>query len=303
MPTKDEITLLLLALDECIIQYVEECRERLPSFIARHFSLHESWQLLKRSLAQDLILLPLNTLWAIPYMTLKKSIETLDKIGWKKLTPLLEKLPSGIRTQQQRAIEEWIANELLEWPRVGVEGNTLWKKILAHPGAGPLAKAGVLRSEWFTRLPVRAKLSEFTSTRALVADLAVSLGALLIGRKFFGNGSLGVSDLGNRFARKMAQDKAASDFFLGQSLGSAYYRAFPPMPTRKEVVIATLLVGGLLTLVSLVASVVGDPLRKRLGFQETTLGSLIDGIDEVLVVQLHRRVRQELEEKIRKAAV
>jgi hypothetical protein len=65
----------ILALEECIEQYIAECRRRVDGFVERHFSLQETIALQKRSLVSDLLCHPINALWSIPSLFLKKLIE------------------------------------------------------------------------------------------------------------------------------------------------------------------------------------------------------------------------------------
>ncbi|TLY20984.1 MAG: hypothetical protein E6K66_09470 [Nitrospirae bacterium] len=62
----------ILALEECIEQYITECRGRVDGFVERHFSLQETIALQKQSLVSDLLCHPINALWSIPSLFLKK---------------------------------------------------------------------------------------------------------------------------------------------------------------------------------------------------------------------------------------
>ena len=100
--------------------------------------------------------------------------------------------------------------------------------------------------------------------------------------------------MGNRLARKMAHDKAASGFVFGEKLGSTFYNVFPPEPTRAQVYLATFGVGILLTAFSVFAAVMSDPLRKNLGLHKKKLNELIENLEERLFLQIKKEVKTSL---------
>ncbi|WII71397.1 hypothetical protein QJS83_13085 [Bdellovibrio sp. 22V] len=285
--TEQNKALALGALDECISQYCDERRQAVDTFIERHFSLQESIDLQKKHFLADLLLNPLNALWSIPYLTLKKLIETSDKMGWTKPTPFLEKIPSGFKTRYQKEIENLIYRELLDADKEGA----LWRKLNDSP-----ALQGYLdRNEFMVRdliqLEVRKEIEKYSSSQTMISDLASSLATLGTGWIFFGDKSLSIGGLGDRIARKFARDKAASNFFLGEKLGKSFYGFFPPQPSRKDIYIATFIVGLGLTVVSLIVTTMSDPLRKRLGLHRKKLLSMIDGLEERLFLQLKKEIK------------
>ena len=53
-----QTTTAMLGLEECIEQYIAECRSRVDGFVQRHFSLQETIALQKQSLVSDLLCHP-----------------------------------------------------------------------------------------------------------------------------------------------------------------------------------------------------------------------------------------------------
>nr|WP_295900274.1 DUF6635 family protein [uncultured Bdellovibrio sp.] len=279
---------ILGALDECIEKYIEDRKSRISDFIERHFSIEETIAIQKKSFPLDLLYSPLNTLWAIPYLSAKKSVETLDKMGWTKLSPGMEKVPSGIKTGYQREIERLIATELLDSEALLIE-------LRKHPTFARLMLSKELQiDESKIQKEFIKEIEKYTASQAFIADLAGSLMTLAAGWLFFGDKNLSLLGLGNKIARKMARDKAASHFFLGEKLGSTFYGIFPPVPTRTEIYMATLVVGTLLTAFSIFTAIMSDPVRKKLGLHNKKLTTLVENLEEKLFLLLKKELKQSL---------
>lgn len=295
----NELARSKMALEECITRYIEERRARVNEFSERHFSLKETVELQKKHFLSDLLLNPVNSLWAIPYLTLKKVIETLDKMGWGQFTYFFDKVPSGLKTRYQQDIEWIIATELLEWPHKNgnqySEKHALWEEFEKDPAIRQLITSGQISKEHLLSVDLKSELNKFSASRALVSDLAGSGGSLALGWLFFGDGNLGVGGLGERIARKVAQDSASSNFFFGKKMGATFYSIFPPQPNKGQILIATIAVGLLLTAFSLITSVLSDPVRKNLGLQKIKMNSLIDDLEKILILNLHKTVKKDLQ--------
>ncbi|MDP1768323.1 MAG: hypothetical protein Q8L74_05885 [Nitrospirota bacterium] len=294
----------ILALEECIEQYIADCRGRVDGFVAGHFSLQETIALQKQSFASDLLCHPVNALWAIPSLFLKKLTEIPVKLGWRSGADLIALLPTGIKTRYQIEIERLIATELLEWhgPRNDRTAlpNGLREHIVQHQQLAPLLASGALPDAALKDLSEIPRLiAEHAASRALVFDATATILTLATGWFFFGNHSLGISGIGDQIARNRAKDRAASTFMFGSSLGSAFYSLFPPKPSFWQVVGATLTVGLFVTAMSLLVGMLSDPWLKQMGFQHTQLHMLIDAVED----HLHRQLRKQLKPALRQLAV
>lgn len=293
----------ILGLEECIEQYIAECRSRVDGFVERHFSLQETIALQKQSLVSDLLCHPVNALWTIPSLFLKKLIEIPVKLGWRSGADLMALLPTGLKTRYQMEIERLIATELLEWPcTMGdrrTSSNEFIERIKHHEQVGPLLASGALSDEALRQLSdIPRLIAEHSASRALVFDTTATVLTLGTGWLFFGDHSLGISGIGDQIARNRARDKAASTFMFGSSLGSAFYSVFPPKPSFWQVVGATLTVGLFVTAMSLLVGMLSDPCLKRVGFQHTQLNLLIDALEDCL----HRQLRKHLKPALRQLA-
>ena len=298
-----QTTTAMFSLEECLEQYIADCRSRVDGFVERHFSLQETIALQKQSLVSDLLCHPVNALWAIPSLFLKNVIAIPVKLGWRAGADVITRVPTGLKTRYQREIERLIATELLEWPDTmgdrWASTNGLLERIKQHKQVGPLLASGALSDEALRELSdIPHLIAAHSASRALVLDTTATVLTLVTGWLFFGDHSLGISGIGDQIARSRAKDKATSTFLFGASLGSAFYSVFPPKPSVWQVVGATLTVGLFVTAMSLLVGLLSDPYLKRVGFQHTQLNSLIDAVEDCL----HRQLRKRLKPALRQLA-
>lgn len=283
----------LLALEDCIERYIADRRSRIEPFVDRHFSLRDTIAIQKRSFLVDLLCCPINTLWAIPYMFVKKTGESLSKLGWVRASRFLSVVPSGMKRRYQKEIEKSIRREILGWPSDRFSGtenpHALLQVLNSEERVAPL----LAMPEFADRLDLAVSdinrlIESYGANRSLASDLAGSFLTLATGWLMFGDHSLGIEGIGERLASKRAKERAASSFFLGSGLGSMFYSVFPPKPSLWEIVLATAACGLLLTLCGMMIGVFADPIMKRLGLHQRQLHSLLDDIED----HLHRLRRQ-----------
>jgi hypothetical protein len=278
--------------DRCIDAYVARCRKRIPGFVEQHFSLRQTWALQRPTLGFDLLLAPLNSAWALPYVALQKTAEAVEKVGWPAPARWAKHLPSGIKTGYQVKIEQLICNELLEWNRELARAplpQGLVEELRVVPGADRLVER--MQREAAERPRGRTLpdlLRQFTSGRAIVSDVAGTL--LTLGLSWFTLGSTSMSLQGIAYgvARQQAHDRAASRFFLGKRLGGHFYNVFPPdVPQTSVNLVLVLLVLGL-TAAAMACTIFSDPVRKTLGFHRNRLQALLEDMEKELIVLAHK---------------
>lgn len=275
--------LALAGMEDCIDRYITDRRSRIEPFVERHFSLRDTFALQKRSLLTNLLCYPVNTLWSIPYLFVKKLSDFLEKLGWAQAATMLAAVPSGLKSLYQKEVESLVRIEIF-----GPDDDLL-KVMQQDPRVAPLLQSADFARQLDITLTEISRLVEtYGSSRALVSDTAGSLLSIAAGWWLFGDHSLGVGGIGERIAHKRARDKAVSSFVLGSGLGSAFYSVFPPKPTMWEVMVATGLVGLLLTLCGLLIGVLHDPLLKRLGLHHRQLHSLMNQVEDRLYLMRKR---------------
>lgn len=284
-------TQILVAVEECIERFIAERRSRVKDFVAEHFSLQETVEIQKKTFLHDLISNPINAAWAIPYLAVKKIAETTEKLGWDGFNAVLLWIPSGIKTGYQKKIEKLVATEFLDWNQSSKESkNGLLEMMREHPELARVIDSSAA-STFSMTAEFRSALDRYCTSRALISDLSGSVLSFFVGWSYFGDRSLGIMGMGDRIARRMARDKAADNFFLGKSFGTSFYNAFPPHPTQKQVFLATLFMGFLLTIFSLIATAMSDPCLKKLGLQERKLNALLTDLESTLLIQYKRRIK------------
>lgn len=278
---------VFLACEECISRYILARRACVEGFAARYFSARESLRLHRRWLLHDFLFYPLNTLWMLPYLFLRKVADTLDRLGVGGARQAFLRVPSGLKTRYQREIEARLEAELLDWPRALFEQLHADARLAPHIRSGALSPAGL-----FPSAPVKALLKEHTAARTAITDLTGTVSMMLAGGLLFHDRSLSFAEAGRRLAREHAQDRAAAHFLLGRDAGRAWFSLFPPEPTRLDLAIGIGLITCLVVSLCLAINLVMDPLRKVLGLQQKALQAFIDRIEEQLHLQAGRAARE-----------
>jgi len=285
----EEFGLTLGKIDTTIESFIATKKAKIESFVQNHFSLQETWQLQRTSVAFDIILYPLNTLWSIPYLAIKKSVEVADKLGWASANKFLNYLPSGFKTRYQKQTELIITNSL-------ISSNAGHELIEQLKDSSALSKSlnpdEIANLEQKISALIKTEIDNHTSSQVLVTDLVTSFVTLLAGKWIFGDGSLSIMDMGSKMARKFANEKASDNFFLGKRVGSAFYNAFPVAPTKTQIFLATLSIGLLLTVFSIAAAVLSDPVRKKLGLHHKKLNSLLETLEEKIFLLVKSELKR-----------
>jgi len=279
--TEEKAAQSILQIDRSISAYIRRCRERIPLFVMEHFGFRETWLLQRPSFWWDLMLSPVNSAWAIPYLTLKKITEILDKVGVPWVHAQVLKIPSGIQTRYQKKVELLVCRELLEWET----GRGLPEGFSKELSGLNVTKSGL------SQFSVRSVVDQFSSARALVSDLSGTLLTFAIGRLVFGDSSLSIGAMATKFAKWKAHDEAASDFFLGAGVGGAFYSIFPPDVNPWDVRLFLALLTVTLALGSMICALLSDPLRKYAHLQERRLNILLDEMEKELLVYSHRNLK------------
>jgi hypothetical protein len=287
-----EKNIILGTIDEVLEEHFQQKKQEVAGFVSRHFGLNEAVKIQRQSVVLDLIFYPLNALWAIPFLTLKKGVEILDKVGWAQGNSLIKKVPSGFKTRYQKVSEKILLDEFLSHSQEEIFAG-LQKKLQleSHFSAGEISQIKSKVSDLY-----KEEVDKFSSAQVLVTDLITTVLTLCVGKLFFNDGGLGVAGMGSKIAKKVANQDAADHFFLGKKLGSTFYNVFPVAPTQTQVVTATLGVGLLLTVCSIAVAVFSDPLRKVLGIQDYKLNSLLQSLEQNLYVLLKSEIKNKIKQ-------
>lgn len=280
-------------IDHAVAVYADACRDRIPAFIASHFSLRQTWELQRPTLGRDLLLGPINALWSIPYLTTSRICKGLDILGIRTASRVLMLIPPGVKTGYQRRIETVIARSLLDWgadePGQGLPAG-LVRVLEEHPELGG---SDALRRA-IAKDTLQSVFDQFLSARALVTDVAGAVLTLGLGWFLFDRPSLGLMGISEQLSRRNARSRAASRFFLGDRAGSVFYSVFRPRANWLETVAILAVLAFAIGAISTSCSVLFEPVRKRFGLHERRLHSLIDSIERELLVVAHRQIKPAL---------
>jgi hypothetical protein len=288
--THTQTGLLARSLHESLEKYLRERKERIPALLAGPLSMENCVRMQWRHVQGDLFCNPLNTIWAIPYLSLRKFLEVFEKLGMDSAKVIIPAIPRAARTAFQKEVERQIANELfgLAGDRTalaaGLESDGCFREYFGTPEWAELRA----RAEG----EVRHLVTEYCNTQTGFNDLASSTAILLAAQTFFGDRSLDVFMMGRRWAALWSRQKAEQHFFLGKKIGHAFYRVVhAPAPTTGQVVLATGIALAILAVFSTFVNIVSYPVQSRLGFQTKQLEKLLSTAEDKLLLLLTKGLK------------
>lgn len=255
-------------LEEILDNYIRERNGRIDTFLSKHLGNDECIRIQKSFFLQDIIKNPINVLWAIPYFSLKKVLETAEKLGIQSAARLLQMIPKSLKTDYQKEIERLVLEELFQLSETEVRFSNHYSPELTK----------------LLIMEIRKEISLYCMKQNEVTDLVASSFIVLFSQYSFGDKTLDLFGLGNKFAQKWTHKKAAKEFFLGESLGNTFYTFAPVNPSEKQIFLftaAVLLVFGIITTA---IGVMSFPVQKRFGVTRHQLQSLTNQIHDRLLL-------------------
>ncbi len=260
--------------------YFAECRGRVETFIGDHFRYPGAWRTNRQALGLDLLRAPLNLIWAPVYVLSRVLIYACRRGGLKRLAAMFDRLPSGFTTSVQRYLAQVTYSQLLQRPSAEGQPDRLHDCIAealrettdTEPDHQPLTRAAI-------EALIDDALRQYSITRTASADITNSLFTTLTGAFALQKFTPGAFAVGFAVAALVANQLAASDFILGQSLGQLYYSLFPATPT---LTVKLGSVTAIMTLLAVFASFSGlltDPVQSRLGLHRKRLNKMIDHLE------------------------
>jgi hypothetical protein len=284
---------LALALHEGLEHYLRERRERIPELLRGPLGIENCLRMQSRHVLRDLFCNPLNTLWAIPYLSIRKVLEMFEKFGMEFAKLLLPTIPRAARTEFQKEVERRIQLDLFGLPldqrepsalAAAFERDERFREFYATEEWHELKKQ--LEKE------LRHLVTEYCNTQNGFNDLAASGAIVVAAQTFFGDRSLDVFMMGRRWAALWSRRKAVDHFFLGKKIGHEFYKVVhPPPPTAHQIYFATGIALAILAVFSTIVNVVGYPVQSQLGIQERQLGRLLDSAEDKILLALAKSLR------------
>lgn len=270
-----------------IRRYFDSCRGRVPGFIKRHFSYPAALTTNRVAFGFDILRAPVNLFWA-PLFALVCMIRFFvgrsSRLGW--LYRWLDRFPAGFTTRVQTHISELVLSDLLQHERshaslswfIAEELRALYQKN----------EANSVDLEYFhdrAEPVVEEALAQYRVTRTASADITNTLSCTVLGAFAFQKFTPGGIGIALMLATIISTQLAASEFFLGETLGNLYYSVFPPSPSI-GVTMAT--IAGVLSLLSACAAlsgVISDPLQAATGLHRYRLNKMLKHMEQDLLRQ------------------
>lgn len=285
----EERQLIADAVSKGADSYFESCRQRVPEFVNRHYSLNGALRIHRKAIGGDLLRAPANLLWGVPYLFTHASRILLHKAGAKGLSQRLDHIPPGFKTQVQKEIEWLTFTELLMLPidqgERHFDEDALLAEILSQPELSTPLVEYLEKINTNSQLPdfeavLRKNLDRYAGTRVAVADLSCGIISLAAGAATFHKLAPGALSTGSLLAAAIAQQSAISGFLFGQTLGSIYYGIFPAAASMGLLIASTGGVLAVLGIFSAVSGVITDPVQRLLGLHQRRLYKFINALEQ-----------------------
>jgi hypothetical protein len=247
--------------EDAIHGYFAKCRERIPGFVDRHFSLRGTLAIQRAALGLDLFRAPFNLTMAAPAALLHLLSAVARQLGAVRASNALRRPRLLLRTAVACRIEQLICTELLNLPPR--------PDMLVQPGG--------------TEPPVQPSLdqtlAEYRVARGAAAEITAAAMSLGTGAVTVGKLTPGAVSFAPVLSAMVAQQAAVSSFPLGAALGSLWYGVFP---VAASPLLTFGLSAGLLCIGSIIAAfagIVADPVQRRLGLHQRRLRRMIDALE------------------------
>ncbi|RJE80572.1 DUF6635 family protein [Paracoccus sp. JM45] len=227
----------------------------LGRFVRRRFGLRGTLALHRHAFGADLLRAPLNVMLAPVALILQLIAALLGKCGAKRLAARI----SGLRIFLASDMSARIHRDLSDL----VAG-------LQAQGLGPDA----------TPERIKETLRLHVEARNAVAEITTSLIVLVSGFILFQRATPGLISLAGPMAQMRAHGAAVRDFAMGETLGRAWYWAFPVELSPLYVVATGVVLALMGSIVTTFAGVIADPVQLLTGIHKRRLSRLMTRLDQ-----------------------
>lgn len=241
-----------------ISQHLAECRIRIPSFVQSHYAWPGAFELNRLAFGRDILVAPFNFLMGFPNFVLQFLSLLLNLIGAKRLSSGLAGIHLGLPTRVQQVIREKVLLDLLCLP------------VACGPGSDSLRRQ--------LRVAAEQPVTTYIRTRNVAADITAGTLAALLGLLTLSQFTPGSISVGTTVAKLVANQQAASEFFLGETLGHYYYGLFPVSPTLFTLALVMLSVIAIIAVVAAFSGLLHDPVQAVSGIHRRRLEQMLDAI-------------------------
>lgn len=239
-----------------LASYIKACRQRIPAFVNRHYSLQGAFQLNRLAMGRDILVAPFNFLMGFPNFLLRVIALLIELFGAHRWAQRLLKIHLGFPTRVQQALASRLQADFLN---------------LSHHPQDIMQLVSQAAQE-----PIQI----YVQTRNVAADITAGTLAAILGLSLLNQFTPGSFSAGTAIAHLVATEQAASDFFLGETLGHFYYNFFPVSPSIGIVLASVLVVMVTIALVAAFSGMIHDPIQKLTGIHQRRLNALLDAIEQ-----------------------
>ncbi|WP_378942050.1 DUF6635 family protein [Paracoccus sp. R86501] len=227
---------------------------QLRRFVARRYGLRGTLALHRHAFGADLLRAPVNVMLAPVALILQIVAALLTRIGARRAGARIGGWRIFLRSDMSAQIHRDLTALIADLQAQGL-----------GPDAGPAQIDRALRAH--------------VETRNAVAEITTSLIVLISGFVLFQRATPGLISLAGPMAQMRAHGAALRDFALGETLGRAWYWAFP-VELSPLYVIATGVVLALIgSVVTTFAGVIADPVQRMTGIHRRRLSRLMARLD------------------------
>lgn len=229
-------------------------RAAVSRFVRDRYGPRGTWRLHRAALGWDLLRAPMNVMLSPVFLLTRLAAWLLVRLGAKRAGAWLGARRVFLPSDMGRVIEADLIRLVAD---------------LDAQGIGPDATPGTVRH-------AAAALAE---TRNAVSEITTSLIVLAGGWLLFNRATPGVISLAGPLAEIRAHSTAVGDFLLGETLGRAWYWAFPVELSPWEVVATGIALAVAGSLVTTFAGLIADPVQVATGTHRRRILRLLDRLD------------------------
>ena len=223
-------------------------------FTRARYGLRGTLALHRAALGWDLLRAPLNVALSPLFLLIRLMGGLLSRLGATRAGAWLGRRQIFLTSDVARRIEADL---------------TAFTAELTAQGIGPKAPAQVIQAEIRAHAEIRNAVAEIT-TSALV---------LAAGLFLFNRATPGIISLAGPLAEFRAHGTAVQDFWLGETLGGAWYWAFPVQLSPWQVIATGVVLAVLASLATTFAGLIADPLQLATGTHRRRLMRMLARLD------------------------
>lgn len=264
------------AVKAALQRYFQDCRDRVPDFVEKHFAVPGNFSTNKLALGWDLLRAPINLFWAPVYVCIRLLEIIARSLGLQRISHLLLKAPSGLPTQIQRNISQCVQRDIFSVGLVEYESIVIERIQAQLPNSDHQSLDDL-------KPLIEDALNEYSVTRTASADITNAFSVAILGAFAWQKFTPGGFAVGLLLASEISQMISIKGFFLGETLGAFYYGLFPAQPSLGVQVGGIAIALTLMSVFSAFSGFLTDPIQKILGLHRRRLIKMIDSIESDLM--------------------